>query len=182
MGKGRRNHQQRNGSNLVFPNFPYDRRFTREEIAEILERAKVIGRAMRYGQGPNGAILALPPDIFELWMIHAALAGVTVDEDAAYIRPRVIPDAMVGDAVQWVLKKEDTQAARDADLQREAAARVAELEALDPKVRAAIKDMFVNKAERADARNAPSGVPESEALAAAEEAARQAEIAKQESR
>ena len=184
MGKASRNQQRRNvttssAAPRVFPNFPYDKAFTRDELAEILERAKIIGRAMRYGQGPNGAILALPPDLFELWMVHAALAGVTVDEDLAFIRPRVIPDVL-GDAVEWVLKKEDTAAAREADLAREAAARAAEIEALDPRVRDAVLDMFVKKSERATARNSPSNVDESQALSAVEEAARAAEIAKQE--
>lgn len=162
----------------IFPGFPYDKKFTRAEIAEIIERSKTIGRAMRYGQGPNGAILALPPDLFELWMIHAALAGVTVDEELAYIRPRVKPDAMLGDAVEWVLKKEDTPAARELDLQREAAAHAAQIESLPPKLRAAVVGMFTKKAERVAERGADSDVPESAALSVAEEQARAAEIAR----
>lgn len=132
----------------VFPQFPYDRKFSRREITEILDRAKVVGRAMRDGHGPNGATLALPPDIFELWMIHAALAGVTVDENLAYIRPKVQSGAMFADAVTWVLKKEDTPAALAADLKREAEAHAAYIESLPPKVRDAVADMFVKKAGR----------------------------------
>lgn len=180
MGKGSRQRAQRQQTprSSVFPNFPYDRKFTRAEIDEILERSKRVGRAMRYGQGPNGAILALPPDIFELWMIHAALAGVDVNEEQAYIRPRISPDAIVGDSVEWVLKKEDTPQARELDLQREAAAHARQIEALDPKLRAAVVEMFTNKSQRVADRNAPSTVPESEALEVVEEQARAAEIAK----
>lgn len=162
----------------VFPEFPYARKFSRAEINEILERSKVIGRAMRYGQGPNGAILAILPDLFELWMIHAALAGVTVDENLAYIRPRVAHDAMVGDAVEWVLKKEDTPEARERDLATEAAGHAAQIAALDPKLRDAVLGMFVKKAERAAERSADSDVAEADALAVVEERARAAEQAR----
>lgn len=179
MGKANRQRQQRQQPrSSVFPGFPYDRQFTRAEIAEILERSKTIGRAMRYGRAPNGAVLALPPDIFELWMIHAALAGVTVDENLAYIRPRVVPDAMVGDAVDWVLKKDDTPHARQLDIEREAAAHAAQIETLDPKVREVVLGMFANKAARAAARNEPADVAEADALEVAEAQAREAELAK----
>lgn len=165
-------------ANQVFPNFPYDRKFSRAEIAEILQRSETIGRAMRYGQAPNGAILAIMPDLFELWMIHAALAGVTVDENLAYIRPRIVHDAMVGDAIEWVLKKEDTPEALQRDLAAEAAAHAAHIESLDPKLRDAVVSMFTKKAERAAARAADSDIPEGEALKVADERARAAESAR----
>jgi hypothetical protein len=165
-------------SEKVFPKFPYDKKFTREEIAEILERAKRIGRAMRDGQGPNGAILGMPADLFELWMIHGALAGVDVIEEKAYIRPRVITGGMYGDAVEWVLKKEDTPEALERDLQREAAAHAAHIEAMPPKLRAAVLDMFTKKADRVADRAADSTVAEADALAVAEEAARAKEAAR----
>jgi hypothetical protein len=173
MSKGQR--QQRDRNDRVFPNFPYDRVFTRAEISEILDRSKVIGRAMRYGQGPNGAILAILPDLFELWMIHAALAGVTVDENLAYIRPRVKPDAMVGDAVEWVIKKQDTPEALARDLAEEAAAHAEQIEALDPKLRDAVVGMFVKKSERVAERNSEADVDEGDALAVVEQRGRGAE-------
>jgi len=77
----------------VFPNFPYDRKFTRAEIAEILAKAKRLGDAMRDGLAPSGHTLYIPGDIFEMWMVHGALAGCDVDQDAAFIRARKLPDA-----------------------------------------------------------------------------------------
>lgn len=129
----------------IFPNFPYDRKFTRDQIQEIITRAGVIGDAMRDGVGPNGATLFIPGDIFEMWMIHAALAGVTVDEKLAHIRPRKLPDAngRFADAVEWVLKKEDSDEARAADADREARAHIDAMQRsmndLRPEVREAVR-------------------------------------------
>lgn len=150
----------------VFASFPYDRKFTRAEIAELLERAKVVGDAMRDGQGPNGAILGLLPDLFELWMIHAALAGVTVDESKALIRPRKVFDKSGQQTgVEWVLKKEDSAAARAQDVDREARMHAAQIQSLPPKVREALVDMFTKKAERVEERRGGDAA-EDEPLAA----------------
>src|SRR4051812_42986581 len=92
----------------VFPQFPYERKFSREEIhGDILPRSKRLGDAMRDGVAPSGHTLYIPGDIFEMWMVHAALAGCEVHDDLAYIRARRLPDqsGRLEDAVQWVLKK-----------------------------------------------------------------------------
>jgi hypothetical protein len=140
-------------ASMVFPNFPYERKFTHAEIhGDILPRAKRIGDAMRDGVGPNGATLFIPGDMFELWMIHAALAGVDVHEDKAYIRARRLPDqsGRFADAVEWVIKREDTPAARAADAEREADKYIADMaDQLRPEVREAIRRRF--SAEAADA-------------------------------
>lgn len=153
MGKAARNRAERAvgdprpntgapGSS-VFPNFPYERKFTADEIHnDILPRAKALGDAMRDGMGPNGSVLYIPGDIFELWMIHAALAGCFVDESKAYIRRRRLPDqsGRFADAVEWVVKKDDTPEAVAADAEREAQAYVDAMERqLRPEVRAAIR-------------------------------------------
>lgn len=127
----------------VFPNFPYERKFTREEIHnDILPRAQRLGDAMRDGLAPSGHVLFIPGDMFEMWMIHAALAGCDVHEDKAYIRARRLPDqsGRFADAVEWVAKKDDTEEARQEDADREADAAIALMnEQLRPEVREAIR-------------------------------------------
>lgn len=153
MGKAARNRADRAGDATprtgapvaqVFPNFPYERKFTVEEIhGDILPRAKELGDAMRDGMGPNGSVLYIPGDMFELWMIHAALAGCTVDESKAYIRARRKPDAVFEDAVEWVLKKEDTPEQVEADADAEAEAYINAIDTqLRPEVAAAIRRRF----------------------------------------
>lgn len=127
----------------VFPQFPYERRFTRGEIHDdILPRARRLGDAMRDGMAPTGATLYIPGDMFELWMIHGALAGADVDESKAYIRARKLPDenGRFADAVEWVVKKDDSPEARAADAEREAQRYVDAMETtLRPEVRDAIR-------------------------------------------
>lgn len=162
MGKGSRTRADRaaqapNTGALgaqVFPQFPYERKFTREEIhGDILPRAKALGDAMRDGMGPNGATLYIPGDVFELWMIHGALAGVVVDESKAYIRRRRLPDqsGRFADAVEWVVKKDDTAEARAADAEAEAQQLFDAMENnLRPEVRAAIRRRFRGAADDAN--------------------------------
>lgn len=159
MGKAARNQARRvvGGPNTgapaghVFPQFPYEKRFTRQEIhGDILPRSKRLGDAMRDGKGPNGAILYIPGDVFELWMIHAALAGCDVDESKAYIRSRRLPDqaGRLVDAVEWVLKADDTPEKLAQDAEREAAAYVAAIDTnLRPEVRDAIRRRLRGAAE-----------------------------------
>lgn len=139
----------------IFPNFPYDRKFTRDEIEDILQRAGRLGDAMRDGLGPNGAVLFIPGDLFEMWMIHGALAGVEVNEDAAYIRARKLPDTngRLAGSVDWVLKKDDTSETRAADAEREANAHIEAMERslqdLRPEVRDAVRRRLAAAADDA---------------------------------
>lgn len=137
----------------VFPNFPYDRKFTRAEIDGILAKAKRLGDAMRDGLAPSGHALFIPGDIFELWMIHGALAGCDVDEDEAFIRAKRLPDAngRFVDAQTWVLKKEDTAEKRAEDAEREADAYV---RAMDENLRPEVRDAVRRKMRAAAAANA----------------------------
>lgn len=159
MGKAQRNRAARNiqatphtgaSPGAVFPNFPYERKFTREEIHnDILPRAKAFGDLMRDGMGPNGAVLFIPGDVFELWMIHGVLAGA--DGGKAYIRARRLPEqsGRFSDAVEWVLIKEDSPEQRAADADAEAKRYVDAINAnLRPEVRDAIRRRF--KAAAAD--------------------------------
>lgn len=143
------------GQRKVFPDFPYDRKFTKAELDEIFARQDRLIAAFRDAVGPNGWGLGLPEDHLQMLMFHGALAGVDVDDNKAYIRPRTLPDASgrYVDSVEWVLKKHDSPRTRVKDARREARARVKELDDLDPEVRAAMLDMFIRKSRRADARN-----------------------------
>jgi hypothetical protein len=165
----------------VFPEFPYERRFTRAEIHDdILPRARRLGDAMRDGKAPTGATLYIPGDIFELWMIHGALAGADVDESKAYIRARRLPteSGRFADAVEWVVKKDDSPEAVAADAEREAQRYVEAMDAtLRPEVRDAIRrrlrqpareaaeyladapEEAVHRADRAAGRTRPQQAP-----------------------
>lgn len=145
MGKASRNRAERGGQPAgasVFPQFPYERKFTRDEINnDILPRAKAMGDLMRDGMGPNGSVLYIPGDVFELWMIHGVLAGA--DGGKKYIRPRRSHDAIFEDAVEWVVLKDDTAEQRQADADAEAQMYVDAIEAnLRPEVREAIRRRF----------------------------------------
>jgi hypothetical protein len=88
--------------------FPYDRRFTREQIAEITARGEQIADTLRDGVAPNGMILNVPEHMLRLWAVHAALAGMYVDPDRAYIVARKLPDqpGRFEDSVEWILKED----------------------------------------------------------------------------
>ncbi|ORA62216.1 hypothetical protein [Mycobacteroides franklinii] len=143
----RRNQKQ----GKVFPKFPYDRKFTKTELDEIFARQDRLCEAFRDAVGPNGWGLGMPEDHLQLLMFHGALAGADVDEDNAFIRPRRLPDesGRLVDAVEWVVKKEDTPRARNRDARREARARAREIDELDPEVRDALIEMVKRKGQRA---------------------------------
>lgn len=147
MGKAARNRTARDiaagphtgaTAGQVFPNFPYERKFTKEEIhTDILPRAKAFGDLMRDGMGPNGAVLFIPGDVFELWMIHGVLAGA--DGGKKYIRARKLPEqsGRFADAVEWVLIKDDTPEKIREDAEREAQMYV---DAIDNNLRPEVRD------------------------------------------
>ncbi|MDO3058471.1 MULTISPECIES: phage gene 29 protein family protein [Mycobacteriaceae] len=93
---------------LVFPEFPYDRKFTRDEIDEIADEARKLADAMRDGQAPNGATLWIDEGMLQLWCVHGVLAGVRVHPDLAYIVAVKQPDqhAVFEDSVEWVLRED----------------------------------------------------------------------------
>lgn len=93
---------------LVFPEFPYDRKFTRAEIDEITDEARKLADALRDGQAPNGATLWIDESMLQLWCVHGVLAGVRAHPDLAYIVAIKQPDqhAVFEDSVQWVLRED----------------------------------------------------------------------------
>lgn len=145
----------------VFANFPYDKKFTREEITEITRRAEELAEAMRDGVAPNGAILGMPEDMLKLWCVHGALAGVIVEPDQAWIVARRRPDAsgQYADAVEWVLKSEldETEVVRTAaDAEAEAREYA---DAMRAKLTPAVRAEIVRQLQAADAEAHPDGGP-----------------------
>lgn len=121
--------------------FPYDKRFTRAQITEITARGEQIADALRDGVAPNGMILNVPEHMLQLWAVHAALAGVFVDPERAYIVARRLPDqpGRFEDSVEWILKEDaETVPEPDAvDVEAQTYADAIETK-LTPEVRAAL--------------------------------------------
>lgn len=90
----------------VFSEFPYDKRFSREEIAEITARSERIKEAARDGVAPNGAIMQLPEDMLALWSVHLALAGLDVHDELAHIIAIPDPEGPFTDSKKWILKED----------------------------------------------------------------------------
>lgn len=135
----------------IFPNFPYAKKFTREEVADITRRAAVLSDLMRDGVALTGAGMFIPEDIFQLWMVHGVMAGA--DGGQPYIRARKIPDehGALADRRDWVLIKEDTPEAREEDTEREAEAELARMaDRLRPEVREAVIRRFRAAANEAN--------------------------------
>ncbi|AFR48012.1 phage gene 29 protein family protein [Gordonia sp. KTR9] len=129
----------------VFADFPYDRRFTKEEIAEITARAEKIADAMRDGVAPNGAILYIDESLLQLWSVHAALAGVYVDDDRAYIVSVKIPDqaGQFADSVEWVMREDLPEDHSETQADAEARQIVNALtERLSPEVKRRVAEQF----------------------------------------
>lgn len=121
--------------------FPYDRRFTKEQIAELTSRGEQIADALRDGVAPNGMLLNVPEHMLQLWAVHAALAGVYVDPERAYIVARKLPDqpGRFEDSVEWILKEDAEDLPEPDQVDAEAQTYVDAIETkLTPEVRAAL--------------------------------------------
>ena len=92
----------------VFPQFPYERRFTKEQIAEITDVAEEIADALRDGVAPNGAQMFMDEAYLQLMCVHGALAGVRVHPDLAYIVAVPVPDEhlQMQGTVEWKLRED----------------------------------------------------------------------------
>lgn len=125
----------------VFPQFPYEKRFTQAEVTEITDRSELIADTLRDGVAPNGMILNVPEHMLRLWAVHAALAGVYVDPERAYIVAKKLPDepGRFVDSVEWILK-EDAEDIPGPDVVESEAQQYADAieTKLTPEVRAAL--------------------------------------------
>lgn len=125
----------------VFEEFPYDKKFTRAEIAEITARAERITAAMRDGVAPNGYILNVPEDMLQLWGVHNALAGMDVNPDLAYIVAVPSKQPTFVDQMDWVLK-EDAEKAVPTPEEEAAKYSAALIKELSPEARQILADQL----------------------------------------
>ena len=134
---------------------PYEGAFTAEEIAEVLARKDRLMRYFRDAVKPDGTILGIDDASLQLLVLHAVLAGVTQDDELALIRPRVLPDeaGRLEDAVEWVVKRDDSPKARARDAEEEARRRKAAMDVqkaqMTPEAQEAYRRMFEPAARQA---------------------------------
>jgi hypothetical protein len=66
---------------LVLPNFPYKGRFSREQLAEAMDRKDRLVETLMDPVGPDGTLINLPVDMLHILAFHQALAGVDAHTD-----------------------------------------------------------------------------------------------------
>ncbi|MCV7230660.1 phage gene 29 protein family protein [Mycolicibacterium komossense] len=135
---------------------PYIDAFTTEEWEEARARADKLLLYFRDAVNAlNGVIIGIDDATLQLLLLHAALAGVTQDDDLALIRRKVLPDetGRLVDAVEWIPKSFDTPEALLADAEEEARRRKAAMDVqhaqMSPDAKKAFDRMFRPAAERA---------------------------------
>ncbi|OHU29612.1 hypothetical protein BKG74_03535 [Mycobacteroides chelonae] len=141
----------------VFPEFPYDRKFTRAEIDEIADEARKLADAMRDGQAPNGATLWIDEGMLQLWCVHGVLAGVRVHPDLAYIVAVNKPDQhlQMESSVEWVLREDASEADLNQDEHEAERIATALTERLPDEVRRLVAQKMTaafNEANKEDSR------------------------------
>ena len=152
--------------------FPYRRKWTQEEIDEILARKDRIVEAMTDAQGPVGQTLFIPPDSLHILGLHLALAGGEVHDDLAYIVSVRRPEGttMFEDAREWVVKKEYRPAPPDPDEDQTVAVAKAAAEKikrqLTPEVREVLTAIMADEFEKATKDSEPTRRERAEALLA----------------
>lgn len=132
--------------------FPYRRKWTQEQIDEILARQARLTEAMTDAVGPVGQVLAIDAAIIQIMALHMALAGADVHDELAYITPVIVNSPQApADFHQWVLKSEYTPAPPDPDeIKRKAQAAAEQIKRqLSPEVRAEVAAMMRKEYEKA---------------------------------
>jgi hypothetical protein len=136
--------------------FPYRRKWTQEQVDEIIARQARLTEAMTDAVGPVGQVLGIDAAIIQIMALHMALAGCEVREELAYIVPVIInqPGAPA-DFHQWVLKSEYKPAPPDPDeIKRKAQAAAEQIKRqLSPAVRAEVAAMMREEYERVEKTN-----------------------------
>lgn len=65
----------------VFPNYPYAKAFTREQIADALDRKDKLVELLMDPVGPDGTLINLPVDMMHILAFHLAYAGADAHTD-----------------------------------------------------------------------------------------------------
>ncbi|MBX9918601.1 MAG: hypothetical protein K2Y33_02035 [Mycolicibacterium frederiksbergense] len=156
MGKASRLKKRRRPSIPGIRDSPYADAFTTAEWQEVEARKD---RLMRYFRDAvkvtDGTIIGIDDATLQLLVLHAVLAGVTQDDELALIRPKVLPDeeGRLADSHEWIVKRFDTEEARQADAEEEARRRHAAVEVvkaqMTPEAQDAYRRMFEPAARQA---------------------------------
>lgn len=135
---------------------PYVDAFTKAEWDEVMARKDRLMRFVRDAvKVTDGTIIGIDDATLQLLMLHFALAGGTQDDDLALIRPKVLPDeeGRLADSHEWVVKRFDTEEARQADAEEEARRRKAAhdvaMAQMTPEAQRAYRRMFEPAARKA---------------------------------
>jgi hypothetical protein len=138
--------------------FPYQRKWTRAQLDEILARKDALSEAMADAVGPTGQIIYMPDDLRHILALHLALAGGTVRDELAYIKARIRPNepGMFADTREWLLKSEYVPAPPDPDETAVKARAAADQirRQLTPEVRAAVMAMMADELKHATRNDA----------------------------
>lgn len=139
--------------------FPYRRKWTQEQIDEILDRKDKLAAAMTDAVGPVGQQLYIDASHLHVLALHLALAGADVHDELAYIVAEIInsPGAPA-DFHHWHLRADYQPPAPDADeIQRKAAAAADQIRRqLSPEVRREVLEMMREEYERATQEDGPT--------------------------
>jgi len=135
---------------LVLPNYPYLGKFSREQLAEALDRKDKIVETMLDPIGPDGTLLNIPIDMMHIVAFHQALAGVDVHTDHRRLiesRLRHDPDSMF-ELYEWrpVGEFDEEPAAPAGDGNAEAADLAEQMRRqLTPEVRQALASILADE-------------------------------------
>lgn len=150
MGKGARIREERN---IFGRQFPYEKKFTREQIADVLAVQAQILEASRDALTTKGAIMGIDEASLQMLALHQALAGVRVVPDEALIVARLRPSEHAGfmDAREWLPKQDYTEQMERDDSQAQADALAARIdEEVDPEVAKLLAKTFADRAKEVE--------------------------------
>ena len=124
--------------------FPYQGKWTKEQLSEVYERWERIKEALIDPVGPTGLPLGIPFDQVAILSFHLALAGGDVHEDVALIASRIRPaeHGMYADAREWMPKDELEPVPEDAEAKAAELAKSVESQQITPEVRQALARIF----------------------------------------
>ncbi len=133
----------------VFPNYPYAKAFTREQIADALDRKDKLVELLMDPVGPDGTIINLPVDMMHILAFHLSYAGADTHTDhRQLIESRTTRDeSAMFEMYEWRPRGSfDSQPEPPADTSGEAATIAAQMrQQLTPEVRSALVSMLAEE-------------------------------------
>lgn len=142
---------------LVLPNYPYAGKFSREQIAEAMDRKDRLAELLTDPVGPDGTLINLPVDMLHILAFHLAYAGADAHTDHRQLiesRPTRDESGMF-EVYEWRARGEfNGQSPAEPDTDAEAATIAEQMrQRLTPEVRAAVAAMLAREYD--DARHRP---------------------------